>query len=60
TAGGHNMTAGGQVAPMQGNTAVQKELEATLVRRLLEALELPVQKGKPLIPDGAPDPPSKK
>jgi nanoRNase/pAp phosphatase (c-di-AMP/oligoRNAs hydrolase) len=50
TAGGHNMTAGGQIAPMQGNTAVQKELEATLVRRLLEALELPVQKGKPLIP----------
>lgn len=50
TAGGHSMTAGAQIAPMQGNAAVQKELEATLTRRLLETLEVPVSRGKRMLP----------
>lgn len=50
TAGGHAMTAGAQIAPMQGNPAVQKELEATLARRLLETLEMPPQRGRRLLP----------
>jgi nanoRNase/pAp phosphatase (c-di-AMP/oligoRNAs hydrolase) len=50
TAGGHSMTAGAQITPMQGNAAVQKELEATLTRRLLETLELSPQRGRRLLP----------
>ncbi|AMV71950.1 DHHA1 domain-containing protein [Desulfuromonas carbonis] len=50
TAGGHNMTAGAQIVPMQGDKAVQKELEATLTRRLLETLQVPIQRGRRLIP----------
>lgn len=38
TAGGHGMVAGGQIRPMVGNHAVQKELENTLIKRLLQAL----------------------
>ncbi len=37
TAGGHGMTAGGQIHPMSEHRAVQKELEDTLARRLLQA-----------------------
>lgn len=50
TAGGHGMTAGGQVEPMQGGAAVQRELERTLTRRLLELLGQPPQRGRKLIP----------
>ena len=50
TAGGHAMTAGAQIAPMQGNSAVQKELEATLTKRLLDALQLPTLRGRRLLP----------
>lgn len=49
TAGGHHKTAGGQIRPMQGNAAVQKELEATLTRRLLETLGLKGGRGRKLI-----------
>ncbi len=50
TAGGHGMTAGGQVRPLQGGSAVQRELEATLTRRLLETLGMEVVRGRKLIP----------
>lgn len=49
TAGGHGMIAGAQIAPMTGNNAVLHELEATLTRRLLKALDLPKQKGQRLV-----------
>jgi len=49
TAGGHGMTAGGQIRPMQGPAATQRELEATLARRLLETLEMKPVRGKKLI-----------
>jgi nanoRNase/pAp phosphatase (c-di-AMP/oligoRNAs hydrolase) len=50
TAGGHGMMAGGQIRPMQGASAVQRELEATLTRRLLTVLGKKPQRGKKLIP----------
>lgn len=49
TAGGHGMTAGGQIRPFMGGAAVQRELESTLTRRLLEALEMKPMRGKKLI-----------
>ena len=50
TAGGHGMTAGGQIDPLEGSAAVQRELETTLTRRLLETLGLPTTRGSRLIP----------
>ncbi len=50
SSGGHNLTAGGQIAPMPGGGAAQRELEATLTQRLLEILEVPGQRGLRLIP----------
>jgi nanoRNase/pAp phosphatase (c-di-AMP/oligoRNAs hydrolase) len=50
TAGGHGMIAGGQIRPMQGGQAVQRELEATLTRRLLTVLGKKPQRGKKLLP----------
>jgi nanoRNase/pAp phosphatase (c-di-AMP/oligoRNAs hydrolase) len=50
TAGGHGMTAGGQIRPMTGNHAVQRELENTLTRRLIDVLGLKKpSRGKKLI-----------
>jgi nanoRNase/pAp phosphatase (c-di-AMP/oligoRNAs hydrolase) len=49
TAGGHGMTAGGQIRPLQGGAAVQRELEATLTRRLLEVLGMKPIRGKKLL-----------
>jgi nanoRNase/pAp phosphatase (c-di-AMP/oligoRNAs hydrolase) len=49
TAGGHHKTAGGQIRPMEGNQAVQRELEATLTRRLLTTLGRKPGRGKKLI-----------
>jgi nanoRNase/pAp phosphatase (c-di-AMP/oligoRNAs hydrolase) len=49
TAGGHGMTAGGQIRPLQGGAAVQRELEATLTRRLLETLGMKPKRGKKLL-----------
>jgi nanoRNase/pAp phosphatase (c-di-AMP/oligoRNAs hydrolase) len=50
TAGGHGMTAGGQVRPLQGGAAVQRELEMSLTRRLLETLGLKPMRGRKLLP----------
>jgi nanoRNase/pAp phosphatase (c-di-AMP/oligoRNAs hydrolase) len=50
TAGGHGMTAGGQIDPMQGNEALQRELEGTLTQRLQKTLETKPTRGKKLIP----------
>jgi nanoRNase/pAp phosphatase (c-di-AMP/oligoRNAs hydrolase) len=50
TAGGHSLTAGGQIDPMQGNDALQRELEGTLTQRLQKVLELRPIRGKKLIP----------
>lgn len=50
TAGGHHMTAGGQIKQLKGDPAIQKELEETLTRRLLDILSLPVVDGEALIP----------
>ena len=49
TAGGHGMIAGAQISPMNGNHAVQRELESTLTRRLFKALDRPMEKGHLLI-----------
>ncbi len=54
TAGGHHRTAGGQIRPMDGNPALQRELEATLARRLLTTLGRKPSRGKKLVPsDGS-------
>jgi nanoRNase/pAp phosphatase (c-di-AMP/oligoRNAs hydrolase) len=50
SAGGHLLTAGGQVAPMVSTMAAQRDLERTLTRRLLAALDLPLRRGRRLIP----------
>jgi nanoRNase/pAp phosphatase (c-di-AMP/oligoRNAs hydrolase) len=50
TAGGHGMTAGGQVRPLQAGGAVQRELERSLTRRLLEMLGMKPVRGRKLIP----------
>jgi nanoRNase/pAp phosphatase (c-di-AMP/oligoRNAs hydrolase) len=49
TAGGHGMIAGAQISPMTGNQAVLHELESTLTKRLLRALDRPLTKGHRLI-----------
>jgi len=49
TAGGHHMTAGGQIRPMAANGALQRELEATLTRRLQAFLNRQPSRGKALI-----------
>lgn len=49
TAGGHGMIAGAQISPMKGNQAVLRELESTLTKRLLKALDRPSIKGQCLI-----------
>jgi nanoRNase/pAp phosphatase (c-di-AMP/oligoRNAs hydrolase) len=50
TAGGHDMIAGGQIRPMKGNQAVQRELEVTLTRRLLEKLGRKPLRRRQLVP----------
>ncbi|PLX82804.1 MAG: phosphoesterase [Desulfuromonas sp.] len=50
SAGGHGMTAGGQIRSMQGSKAAQRELEETLTRRLLKTLGMPLVYGAKLIP----------
>jgi len=49
TAGGHHMTAGGQIKQLKGDPAIQKELEDMLTRRLLAILERPEKPGEVLI-----------
>ncbi len=49
TAGGHGMIAGGQVRPMSGDPAVQKELQNTLTLRLLELLGRKRVRGRKLV-----------
>lgn len=49
TAGGHGMIAGGQIKPMQGNHAVQRELENTLSKRLLKVLNYQPVRGRRLL-----------
>ncbi len=49
TAGGHGMIAGGQIRPMSDESAVQKELENTLTRRLLEHLGRKKVSGRKLV-----------
>jgi len=49
TAGGHGMTAGGQIRPLVGPKAVLKELETTLRRRLQENLGRRPVRGRRLI-----------
>ncbi|HKK01845.1 MAG TPA: DHH family phosphoesterase [Desulfuromonadales bacterium] len=48
-AGGHAMIAGGQIRYLKGERAVQKELESSLTRRLLEALGMDPRQGRRLI-----------
>jgi len=49
TAGGHGMMAGGQIRPMEGDAALQRELETTLTQRLLKILEKKPRRGKKFI-----------
>lgn len=49
SAGGHGMIAGGQIRPMVGNHAVQKELENTLTKRLIKALGYEPVRGRRLL-----------
>jgi nanoRNase/pAp phosphatase (c-di-AMP/oligoRNAs hydrolase) len=49
-AGGHGMTAGGQISPMPTSRAAQRRLEVTLTRRLLEILGYPPSRGRKLLP----------
>jgi len=51
TAGGHHMTAGGQIRPLAADRDVQRELEKSLTRRLLDELGRDKQRGKRLISD---------
>ena len=50
SAGGHGMIAGGQVRSMPADEKSQDDLERLLTERLFQALGLPAQAGKPLIP----------
>ncbi|MBD1399191.1 DHH family phosphoesterase [Pelovirga terrestris] len=50
TAGGHGMVAGGQIRTMNNQAKAQQELEEILTRRMLKALNMPEQPGKPLVP----------
>jgi nanoRNase/pAp phosphatase (c-di-AMP/oligoRNAs hydrolase) len=49
TAGGHGMVAGGQIRSISVEKNAQNELEETLTRRMLKALNMQVQPGKPLL-----------
>jgi nanoRNase/pAp phosphatase (c-di-AMP/oligoRNAs hydrolase) len=49
TAGGHGMTAGGQIRPMPSDAAEQSALEALLISRLFDALERELPMPRPLI-----------
>jgi len=49
TAGGHGMTAGGQIRPMPADKAGQTDMENHLVERLFDALERSVPSPQPLI-----------
>jgi nanoRNase/pAp phosphatase (c-di-AMP/oligoRNAs hydrolase) len=49
TAGGHGMIAGGQIRPMSGDPALQKELQNTLTHRLLEHLGRKKVRGRKLV-----------
>jgi len=50
TAGGHGMMAGGQISPLHADAPLQKELEATLTRRLLKELGKEFRRGRRLSP----------
>lgn len=50
TAGGHGMVAGGQIRTMKIDEKAQDELEETLTRRMLKALDIDAQSGRPLVP----------
>lgn len=50
TAGGHGMVAGGQIRMMEADERAQEELEERLTRRMLKALDMDAQSGKPLVP----------
>lgn len=49
TAGGHGMIAGGQIKPMVGNHAIQRELENTLSKRLIKILGYEPIRGRRLL-----------
>lgn len=49
TAGGHGMIAGGQIKPMLGNHAVQRELENTLTKRLIKVLSYEPIRGRRML-----------
>lgn len=49
TAGGHGMTAGGQIRPMPADKTGQVDLENHLIERLFEALGRPLPPYQPLI-----------
>jgi nanoRNase/pAp phosphatase (c-di-AMP/oligoRNAs hydrolase) len=57
TAGGHGLTAGGQIRSLRGDAAEQKELEATLTLRLQEALGMKPGRGRRLIRSESPSRP---
>ncbi|MFO7812671.1 MAG: DHH family phosphoesterase [Pelovirga sp.] len=50
TAGGHGMVAGGQIRTVNSEEKAQEELEKTLTQRMLKALNMKNQPGKPLVP----------
>jgi nanoRNase/pAp phosphatase (c-di-AMP/oligoRNAs hydrolase) len=49
TAGGHGRIAGGQIRPMAESMEVQEELEETLIHRLLQCLNRPEKRSRPLV-----------
>lgn len=51
SAGGHGMTAGGQVRDMAAEQQEQMKLEALLTQRLLACLDMPYQQTDALIPE---------
>jgi nanoRNase/pAp phosphatase (c-di-AMP/oligoRNAs hydrolase) len=50
TAGGHGMVAGGQIRMMDADKKAQEQLEENLTKRMLKALNMQTQAGKPLVP----------
>lgn len=50
SAGGHGMIAGGQIRSMSDDEVAQLELEQTLTRRMLKALDMEEYLSKPLVP----------
>jgi nanoRNase/pAp phosphatase (c-di-AMP/oligoRNAs hydrolase) len=50
SAGGHGMTAGGQILSMAPSRAAQRKLEITLTRRLLDLLGFRQRRGQKLLP----------